>query len=139
VVAAYTAANDLSARDLSRRPGVSDVSPFKYDWIGQKSFDGACPLGPWLVPASEIPDPQNLALKLWVNDSLRQDSSTARMIFSVAEQIAYLSSRITLYPGDVILTGTPAGVGAETGVFLKRGDTVKLSVEKIGELVTTIA
>ena len=138
VVAAYTAANDLSARDLSRRPGVSDASPFKYDWIGQKIFDGACPIGPWLVPAAEIADPQRLALRLWVNDSLRQDSNTARMIFSVAEQIAYLSSRITLYPGDLVLTGTPAGVGAETGVFLKRGDTVKISVEKIGELVTTI-
>lgn len=139
VVAGFTAANDLSARDLSRRPGVSDSSPFKYDWIGQKCFDGACPMGPWLIPAAEIPDPQKLALKLWVNDSLRQDSNTSRMIFSVAEQIAYLSSRITLYPGDVILTGTPAGVGAETGVFLKRGDTVKLSVESIGELVTRIA
>jgi len=139
VVAAYTAANDLSARDLSRRPGVADASPFKYDWIGQKCFDGACPMGPWLVPASQVGDPQQLALRLWVNDTLRQDSNTGRMIFNVAEQIAYLSSRITLYPGDVILTGTPAGVGAETGVFLARGDSVRISIEKIGELVTSIA
>jgi len=134
----YTIGNDLSARDLTARPHIAFQSPFKYDWIGQKVFDGACPMGPWLVPASQIGDPQNLSIKLWVNGVLKQDSNTSRMIFTAAEQIAHLSSRITLYPGDVVLTGTPSGVGAERGEFLKRGDTVKITIEKIGDLVTPI-
>jgi 2-keto-4-pentenoate hydratase/2-oxohepta-3-ene-1,7-dioic acid hydratase in catechol pathway len=137
-VAFYTIGNDLSARDLTARPHIAVQSPFKYDWIGQKVFDGACPMGPWLVPAAEIGDPQKLAIKLWVNGVLKQDSNTSRMIFTAAEQIAHLSSRITLYPGDVVLTGTPSGVGAERGEFLKRGDTVKITIEKIGDLVTPI-
>lgn len=137
-VAFYTIGNDLSARDLTARPHIAFQSPFKYDWIGQKVFDGACPMGPWLVPASEIGDPQNLSIKLWVNDVLKQDSNTSRMIFTAAEQIAHLSSRITLHPGDVVLTGTPSGVGAERGEFLKRGDTIKITIEKIGDLETKI-
>lgn len=138
-VAFYTIGNDLSARDLTARPHIAPQSPFKYDWIGQKVFDGACPMGPWLVPAADIGDPQNLAIKLWVNGTLKQDSNTSKMIFTAAEQIAHLSSRITLYPGDVVLTGTPSGVGAERGEFLKRGDQVKITIEKIGDLVTPIA
>src|SRR5579864_1000634 len=137
-VAFYTIGNDLSARDLTARPHIAFQSPFKYDWIGQKVFDGACPMGPWLVPASQIGDPQNLSIKLWVNGVLKQDSNTSRMIFTAAEQIAHLSSRITLYPGDVVLTGTPSGVGAERGEFLQRGDSVKITIEKIGDLVTPI-
>jgi len=137
-VAFYTIGNDLSARDLTARPHIAFQSPFKYDWIGQKNFDGACPLGPWLVPAEEIGDPQALAIKLWVNGALKQDSHTSRMIFTAAEQIAHLSTRITLYPGDVVLTGTPSGVGAERGEFLKRGDEVKITIEKIGDLETKI-
>ncbi len=138
-VAFYTIGNDLSARDLTARPHIAFQSPFKYDWIGQKVFDGACPMGPWLVPAAEIGDPQKLSIKLWVNGVLKQDSNTSRMIFTAAEQIAHLSSRITLYPGDVVLTGTPSGVGAERGEFLRHGDTVKITIEKIGDLVTKIA
>jgi 2-keto-4-pentenoate hydratase/2-oxohepta-3-ene-1,7-dioic acid hydratase in catechol pathway len=137
-VAAYTVANDLSARDLFTRPHLPTSSPFKYDWISQKNFDGACPMGPWLTPCAEIPDPQALAIKLWVNDVVKQDSKTADMIFTTAEQIAFLSSRITLYPGDVVLTGTPGGAGAEQGQFLKSGDTVKAWIERIGALVTHI-
>jgi 2-keto-4-pentenoate hydratase/2-oxohepta-3-ene-1,7-dioic acid hydratase in catechol pathway len=137
-VAFYTIGNDLSARDLTARPHIAVQSPFKYDWIGQKVFDGACPMGPWLVPATEIGNPQSLAIKLWVNGVLKQDSNTSRMIFTAAEQIAHLSSRITLYPGDVVLTGTPSGVGAERGEFLKRGDEVKITIEQIGDLVTKI-
>jgi 2-keto-4-pentenoate hydratase/2-oxohepta-3-ene-1,7-dioic acid hydratase in catechol pathway len=137
-VAYYTIGNDLSARDLTARPHIAFQSPFKYDWIGQKNFDGACPMGPWLVPASEIGDPQSLSIKLWVNGVIKQDSNTSRMIFTAAEQIAHLSTRITLYPGDVVLTGTPSGVGAERGEFLKRGDEVKITIEKIGDLVTKI-
>lgn len=138
-VAGYTAANDLSARDLSRRPHVPDTSAFKSDWIGQKCFDGSCPLGPWIVPAQDIPDPHNLAIKLWVNDAIKQDSNTGKMIYNIAEQIAHLSSGMTLHPGDVILTGTPAGVGSARDEFLQPGDVVKIEIERIGVLTTTIA
>ena len=138
-VAGYTAANDLSARDRGPRPNISDTSPFKADWTKHKSFDGSCPLGPWIVPASDIPDPQNLGIKLWVNDVIKQDSHTSKMIFTLAEQISHLSSRLTLHPGDLVLTGTPAGVGAGRGEFLKAGDVVKIWIEKIGEISNKMA
>jgi 2-keto-4-pentenoate hydratase/2-oxohepta-3-ene-1,7-dioic acid hydratase in catechol pathway len=138
-VAGYTIANDLSARDRGRRPHIPDTSPFKADWVAHKSFDGSCPLGPWIVPASDIKDPQKLGIKLWVNGVIKQDSNTGQMIFNLAEQIAHLSSRLTLHPGDLILTGTPAGVGAGRGEFLKAGDTVKLWIEKIGEISNKMA
>ena len=138
-VAGYTIANDLSARDRGRRAGVPDASPFKWDWTKHKTFEGSCPLGPWIVPASDIGDPQKLGLKLWVNGVLKQDSNTADMIFNLAEQIEQLSVNMTLYPGDLILTGTPAGVGAGRGEFLKAGDTVKLWIEKIGEIENKMA
>jgi 2-keto-4-pentenoate hydratase/2-oxohepta-3-ene-1,7-dioic acid hydratase in catechol pathway len=138
-VAGYTIANDLSARDVMRREKNPATSPFHYDWLSQKCFDGSCPLGPWIVPSSDIAYPQNLALKLWVNDTLMQDSLTSKMIFSTAEQIAMLSSRVTLYPGDLVLTGTPAGVGTPRRLFLKPGDRVKLWIESIGELSHTMA
>jgi 2-keto-4-pentenoate hydratase/2-oxohepta-3-ene-1,7-dioic acid hydratase in catechol pathway len=138
-VAGYTAANDLSARDRGPRPNISDTSPFKADWTKHKSFDGSCPMGPWIVPASDIGDPQNLGLKLWVNDVLKQDSNSKDMIFNLAEQIAQLSSGMTLHPGDVVLTGTPAGVGSARGEFLKAGDVVKIWIEKIGTLTTKMA
>jgi 2-keto-4-pentenoate hydratase/2-oxohepta-3-ene-1,7-dioic acid hydratase in catechol pathway len=138
-VAGYTIANDLSARDMGRRPHVPDTAPFKFDWVAHKNFDGSCPLGPWIVPAADIPDPQRLGLKLWVNGILKQDSNTSAMIFTLAEQIEHLSSRITLQPGDVILTGTPAGVGAARGEFLKPGDEVTLWIEDIGTLTNRMA
>jgi 2-keto-4-pentenoate hydratase/2-oxohepta-3-ene-1,7-dioic acid hydratase in catechol pathway len=138
-VAGYTIANDLSARDMGRRPHVPDTAPFKFDWVAHKNFDGSCPLGPWIVPAADIPDPQRLGLKLWVNGIVKQDSNTSAMIFTLAEQIEHLSSRITLQPGDVILTGTPAGVGAARGEFLKPGDEVKLWIEHIGTLTNRMA
>ncbi len=137
-VAGYTASNDLSARDRGRRPHVPDTSPFKADWVAHKSFDGSCPLGPWIVPASDI-DPQNLGLKLWVNDVLKQDSHSSQMIFNLAEQISQLSTGLTLHPGDLILTGTPAGVGAARGEFLKAGDVVKIWIEGIGTLTNKMA
>jgi len=138
-VAGYTIANDISARDKARRNEAEIASPFHFDWTGQKCFDGACPLGPWIVPASDVADPQNLSLKLWVNDVIKQDSNTNEMIFSLAEQIAQLSIGMTLYPGDLILTGTPAGVGAGRGEFLRAGDIVKLEIEGIGTLTNPIA
>jgi 2-keto-4-pentenoate hydratase/2-oxohepta-3-ene-1,7-dioic acid hydratase in catechol pathway len=137
-VAGYAAANDLSARDRGRRPGVDDTSFFKMDWTKHKSFDGSCPIGPWIVPASDIADPQNLGLKLWVNDVLKQDSNTGKMLFTLAEQIAQLSINMTLHPGDLILTGTPSGTGAESGEFLKSGDVVKIWIEGIGALSNRI-
>jgi 2-keto-4-pentenoate hydratase/2-oxohepta-3-ene-1,7-dioic acid hydratase in catechol pathway len=137
-VAGYTVANDLSARDFTVRPNVPESSPFRYDWVGQKSFDAACPVGPWIVPAKEIPDPQRLGIKLWVNGVLKQDSHTSKMIFSLAEQIAHLSTRLTLHPGDLILTGTPAGVGLARKEFLKSGDVVRVWVEQVGTLSNTL-
>ena len=137
-VAGYTVANDLSARDFMVRPNVPETSPFRYDWISHKSFDGACPVGPWIVPAKQIPDPQRLGIKLWVNDVLKQDSHTSKMIFSLAEQIAQLSARPTLHPGDLILTGTPAGVGMARKEFLKPGDVVRVWIEHVGELTNTL-
>jgi 2-keto-4-pentenoate hydratase/2-oxohepta-3-ene-1,7-dioic acid hydratase in catechol pathway len=138
-VAGYTIADDLSARDAMRREKVPAATPFHYDWVSQKCFDGSCPVGPWIVPASQIGDPQKLAIKLWVNDELMQDSNTASMIFSTAEQIAMLSSRLTLYPGDLVLTGTPAGVGMPRQRFLQPGDKLRLYIEKIGELSHRVA
>jgi len=138
-VAGYTIANDLSARDAMKRSAVPATSPFAFDWISQKCFDGACPTGPWIVPAAEVRDPHHLALKLWVGDELMQDSNSSNLIFDVAEQIAMLSSRVTLQPGDLILTGTPAGVGMGRKRFLQAGETVKLWVEGIGEFSHSMA
>src|SRR6266853_1581397 len=125
-IAGYTIANDLSARDAMKRDKNPPTSPFHYDWVSQKCFDGSCPLGPWIVPAGDLRDPHQLGIKLWVNGELMQDSHTSKLIFDTAEQIAMLSSRVTLRPGDLVLTGTPAGVGMGRGRFLKAGDAVKL-------------
>ena len=139
-VAGYTIANDLSARDRGRRAGVPDASPFKWDWTKHKTFDGSCPLGPWIVPASDIGDPQNLGLKLWVNGVLKQDSNTSADDLQPGRaDRATCPSNMTLHPGDLILTGTPAGVGAGRGEFLKAGDIVKLWIEKIGEIENRMA
>ena len=133
-VAGYLIVNDLSARDRFRR---SD-SPFGMDWVGQKCFDSACPMGPWITPAEEVRDPQKLAIRLWVDDALMQDSHSGEMIFTVAEQIAWLSRQLTLRPGDVISTGTPAGVGARRGTFLRPGQRVRIAVEGLGELCNPV-
>jgi len=138
-VAGLSIVNDLSARDHLRRPGVAIDSPFHFDWISQKCFDGALPFGPWICPLGDIEDIGNLGIRLWVNDELMQDSSSSNMIFSPAEQIAHLSTRVTLRPGDVIATGTPAGCGAARGVFLKPGDRVKVSVDSLGTLISDFA
>jgi 2-keto-4-pentenoate hydratase/2-oxohepta-3-ene-1,7-dioic acid hydratase in catechol pathway len=135
VIAGYTIGNDLSARDVSRRNGIADTSPFKFDWLAQKNFDGACPLGPWIVPAADIPDAGKLDIELKVNGVVKQSSNTSQLIFNIAEQISHISERISLHPGDVILTGTPAGVGAGRNEFLKAGDEVRVKIEGIGELV----
>lgn len=129
-VAGYTIMNDLSLRDLGQRTDWN----FRVDWFQHKCFDTSAPMGPWIAPRSQIKDPHNLALKLWVNDTLMQDSSSTFMHFNIPEQIAYLSERLTLRPGDVISTGTPSGVGRPRGIFLKPGDTVTMEVEGIGRM-----
>jgi len=133
-VAGLTIVNDLSARDHLKREPVAADSPFKYDWVSQKCFDGALPMGPWIVPLQDLDDIDNLGIRLWVNDELMQDSSSRNLIFSYAQQIAHLSTRLTLRPGDVIATGTPAGCGAARGRYLQPGDRVRIQVEGIGEL-----
>jgi 2-keto-4-pentenoate hydratase/2-oxohepta-3-ene-1,7-dioic acid hydratase in catechol pathway len=138
-VAGYTCGNDLSARDQGFRLSLPDGSPFRADWTRHKSFEGACPMGPWIVPASYVSDPMNLPIRLWVNDELKQDSRSDQMIFSAAEQISYLSDAITLHPGDVIMTGTPAGVGASRREFLKAGDVVRMEIGEIGGLRSIVA
>ena len=108
------------------------------DWSKHKSFDGSCPLGPWIMPASRHPRSAKSGAEAWVNGALRQDSNTGKMLFTLAEQIEQLSINMTLHPGDLILTGTPAGTGAESGEFLKSGDVVKVWIEGIGEFSNRI-
>jgi 2-keto-4-pentenoate hydratase/2-oxohepta-3-ene-1,7-dioic acid hydratase in catechol pathway len=138
-VMGYTIGNDLSARDLGTRAGLPDNSNFRADWVSHKCFDGSCPLGPWITLARDIKDPHDLKLGLDVNGAKKQDSNTKELIFNINEQIADISGRVTLHPGDIILTGTPAGVGAGKGEFLKAGDKVRCWVDGIGEIVNTMA
>ena len=125
-VAGYVLANDVSERDWQLHRGGQ--------WIKGKSHDGFGPIGPWLVTADELPDPQSIGLALTVNGQERQNSSTADMIFGVAEIVSYLSGFMTLLPGDVIVTGTPQGVGMgfKPPRYLQRGDVVELSSPQLG-------
>jgi 2-keto-4-pentenoate hydratase/2-oxohepta-3-ene-1,7-dioic acid hydratase in catechol pathway len=127
----YTCCNDVSARDAQFADG---------QWVRGKSFDTFCPLGPWIVTADEVPDPQALRISCRVNGETLQDSTTGEMIFSVAAIISYLSRFMTLEPGDVIATGTPFGVGfARTPpVFLLNGDTVDVEIERVGTLTNPV-
>ncbi len=137
-VAGYSCANDLSARDTFIRHAVDISSPFHFDWLGHKCFRDSCPVGPFLTPAAFVGNPENLGVRCWVNDEQRQSGNTSDHLYGVAEQIAYLSSRIRLFPGDVILTGTPAGVGMETGKFLASGDVIRVQVDGLGTLVNRV-
>jgi 2-keto-4-pentenoate hydratase/2-oxohepta-3-ene-1,7-dioic acid hydratase in catechol pathway len=125
-VAGYVLANDVSERDWQLHRGGQ--------WLKGKCHDGFGPIGPWLVTTDEIPNPQQLGLKLSVNGELRQDSSTADMIFGVAEIVSYLSQFMTLLPGDVIVTGTPQGVGMgfKPPKYLQHGDVVELFSPQLG-------
>jgi len=125
----YTIINDVTARDLQKRHN---------QWFKGKSLDTFCPMGPMLVTADEIPDPQALAISLRVNGQTRQSSHTAKMIFPVAQCIEVLSQGLTLLPGDIIATGTPDGVGAATGTFLRAGDRIEAEVEGIGILASKV-
>ncbi len=134
-IAGYANFNDLSARDwLEERP------PIGVDWVLHKGFDGFAPFGPFLTPARFVDDPQKLSIRLSVNGVVKQDSSTSQMVFGVAEIIKHVSAVMTLYPGDVIATGTPAGVGngRNPPEYLTAGDEVRMEIEGLGELVTRI-
>jgi 2-keto-4-pentenoate hydratase/2-oxohepta-3-ene-1,7-dioic acid hydratase in catechol pathway len=126
----YMIANDVTARDLQAR---------HKQWLIGKSLDDFCPMGPWLVTADSV-DPRNLAVRCWVNDELRQQASTEQLIFDIPTLIATLSAGITLYPGDIIATGTPAGVGIgfDPPRYLARGDRVTIEITKLGRLSNVV-
>ena len=130
-VAGFVCLNDVSARDLQFGDG---------QWTRGKSLDSFCPIGPSLVPAAAIPDPQALAIRALLNGELMQDSTTANMIFTVAEIIAYITKTMTLEPGDLIATGTPAGVGVfrDPPVLLKAGDQVTIEIDGLGSLTNPV-
>jgi 2,4-didehydro-3-deoxy-L-rhamnonate hydrolase len=130
-IAGYVCVNDVSARDLQFADG---------QWVRGKSPDTFCPVGPQLVPASEIPDPQALRIRAILNGETMQDSTTANMVFGVAEIVSFVSQAITLEPGDLIATGTPAGVGAfrDPPIFMRPGDEITIEIEGIGELTNPV-
>ncbi|MCC7371552.1 MAG: fumarylacetoacetate hydrolase family protein [Chloroflexi bacterium] len=129
-VAGYTIVNDISARDIIQRP---DWPNFASDWLESKNFDTGTPMGPYMLPRELVPDPQNVRLKLTRNGTVQQDGNTSTMIFTLAEQIAHISQTVTLLPGDVIATGTPAGVGWKRGLGLQPGDTLDLELPDLPE------
>lgn len=138
-VAGYSMLNDISSRTLLIAQGrdVRDGDGW-FDWLLGKWQDASGPMGPYLVTRDELPHADNLSLKLWVNDQLKQNANTGQMIFNVAETIAFASQFMTLEAGDVIATGTPSGVGATTGTYLKSGDIVKGEIQGLGTLVNTV-
>lgn len=134
-VAGYTIMNDVSERKFKIKDRVEDRDIDKwFDWLNGKWFDTFAPLGPWIVTGDEIPNPQKLTIKTFVNGEMKQSSSTEKMIYTVADIIEYISKFTTLEPGDLISTGTIAGVGASSGTFLKHNDDVKIKISSIGEL-----
>ena len=126
-VAGYAVADDVSARDLQRR---------EPQWTRAKGSDTFCPFGPWVTTADEVPEPEDLALRTWVNGELRQDARTSDLVFSIPEIVAFLRETITLLPGDLILTGTPSGVGMamDPPRFLQDGDVVRIAIDTLGEI-----
>jgi len=124
-VAGYAVADDVSARDLQRR---------EPQWTRAKGSDTFCPFGPWVTTADEIADPEDLGLRTWVNGELRQDARTSDLVFSIPELVAFLRETITLEPGDLILTGTPSGVGMalDPPQFLAPGDVVRIEIDDLG-------
>jgi 2-keto-4-pentenoate hydratase/2-oxohepta-3-ene-1,7-dioic acid hydratase in catechol pathway len=130
-VAGYTIMNDVTARDIQFSDG---------QWVRGKTFDTFAPAGPYLVTKDEIPDPQDLTIRLTVNGEVRQNSTTSNMIFSVAFLVSYISRVCTLLPGDIISTGTPGGVGVfrKPPTFLKPGDMVSVEIEKLGTLTNPV-
>jgi 2,4-diketo-3-deoxy-L-fuconate hydrolase len=134
-VAGYTVVNDISDRKFTPNPGrkARDRDRF-FDWQHGKWHDTFCPVGPCIVTADAVEDPQSLSIQLSVNDEVMQDSSTSKMIFPVAAIVSFLSRFVTLEPGDIISTGTPSGVGSSTNTYLRPGDTLRASISGIGTL-----
>jgi 2-keto-4-pentenoate hydratase/2-oxohepta-3-ene-1,7-dioic acid hydratase in catechol pathway len=139
VIAGYTIVNDVSARTVTFKKNRA-VRPWDefYDWLNGKWADGFCPMGPYLLTADEIEDVQNLDMKLTVNGQVRQKANTSQMIHTVAQVVSFLSHMMTLEPGDIIATGTPSGVGFATGNYLKAGDRVEATIDKLGTLTNTL-
>ena len=138
-VAGYTVVNDISDRKFTPNPGRKPRERDRFfDWLHGKWHDTFCPIGPCILSASAVPDPQRFPIRLTVNGELKQDASTVQMVFPVAAVIAFLSRFVTLEPGDIISTGTPAGVGSATGTYLKPGDVVRATIEGIGTLENPI-
>lgn len=134
-VAGYTVINDISDRKFRPNPGRSEREKDGFfDWLHGKWHDSFCPMGPCVLPADECPEPQQLNLELRVNGHIEQQASTAEMVFPVAAIIEFISSFVTLEPGDVISTGTPHGVGAAKGKFLRDGDVLEAEIRQIGVL-----
>jgi acylpyruvate hydrolase len=131
-VAGYTIADDVSGRDLQKR---------EHQWTRAKGADTFCPFGPWITTVDEVPEPENLRLRSWVNGELRQDSRTNDLLFKIDELIEFISAACTLEAGDLILTGTPSGVGMamDPPQFLKDGDVVRMEIERLGTIEHTIA
>lgn len=131
-VAGYAVADDVSARDLQGR---------EPQWTRAKGFDNSCPWGPWVTTADEVGDPHALTLRTWVNGELRQDGTTSDLIFDVPSIVAFISETCTLEPGDLILTGTPSGVGMamDPRRFLESGDVVRIEIEQLGSIEHAIA
>jgi 2-keto-4-pentenoate hydratase/2-oxohepta-3-ene-1,7-dioic acid hydratase in catechol pathway len=138
-VAGYTVVNDVSDRGFRPNPGrkLRERDKF-FDWMHGKWHDTFCPMGPCILSSDEIDDPQEFPIRLSVNGQIKQDASTAEMVFPVAAVIAFLSEFMTLEPGDVIATGTPSGVGSSTGQFLKPGDAVRATIDRIGTLMNPV-
>lgn len=139
VIGGYTIANDVSARSVTFARGRKK-RPWDefYDWLNGKWADGFLPVGPCVVTADEIENPQDLRMTLKVNGEIRQNANISGMIFNVYEIVSFLSHLMTLEPGDIIATGTPAGVAMATGKFLQPGDKIECTIEKIGTLTNTL-
>ncbi len=138
-VAGYTVFNDISDRKFRPNPDRKErPKDAFFDWLHGKWHDSSCPCGPCVASAHTLTDPQNLAMQLRVNDQIHQDASTAQQIFPVAAVVAFISSFVTLEPGDMISTGTAAGVGATTQTFLKPGDRIEATIEGIGTLISPV-
>jgi 2,4-didehydro-3-deoxy-L-rhamnonate hydrolase len=132
-VAGYTIVNDLTNRELVHR---TDLKAIGTDWVMGKCLPGYAPMGPYILPAAFVPDPQNVRIVLKLNGQTMQDESTADMIFPVAHLIEYLSSRVQLWPGDILITGSPSGNGSHYNRFLQDGDILEGSIEGLGTQVT---
>jgi 2-keto-4-pentenoate hydratase/2-oxohepta-3-ene-1,7-dioic acid hydratase in catechol pathway len=130
--------NDMSIRGPTREQATTpQLRQFRGDRFRRKNFDGSCPIGPWITPKDFVKDPYDLKIQLWVNGEIKQDGNSGHMHYNIEEQIAYLSDHLTLQPGDVITTGTPAGVGKGKGTYLKAGDKITTTVGNLGTLETS--